>query len=91
MALCPRRRRDNDVTDVQTAREIRALMNSEEPRTETKMRQDIMCVCMMGELLYVQVQFDPFGTPYHPAINGKPADVAKWLRTLADDIESLGT
>jgi len=77
------------MAELKLAREIRAVMDDESPRTETQMRQEIMRLCMTRSLLYVEVQFDPYGTPFHPAIVGKPADVAEWLRQLADDIEGL--
>jgi len=70
-------------------KEIRAILDDESLRTNTQMRQEVFRLCMTGPNLYVQLQFDPFGTPFHPAINGKPADVAKWLREMADDIEGL--
>lgn len=63
-----------------------------EPRegeTESQWRQRILRDYMRGPLLYAGLSFDPFGTAYHPAINGKPANVARWLRELADDIEGL--
>lgn len=66
------------------------LPDPEEGQTESEWRQGILRGYMMYGLLFAQLQFRPFGTPYHPAINAKPAVVAEWLRAIADDVEGLG-
>ncbi len=57
--------------------------------TETEFRQETLRGYMAFGKLYAQLSFDPLGTPYHPAINGTPEQVAQWLRQLADDIEGI--
>ncbi len=57
--------------------------------TETQFRQETLRGYMERGLLYARVQFGAFGTGFSPAINNTPANVARWLRQLADDIEGM--
>lgn len=57
--------------------------------TETEFRQETLRGYMIKGLLYAEIHFGVWGTEYHPAMNGTPAAVAKWLRQLADDIEGI--
>jgi len=80
---------DPEMGDIQLAQQVSNIMRDEKPRTETEMRQEIIRLCMLRGLVYVQLQFDPFGTPFFPSISGTPAKVAEWLRQFADDIEGI--
>ena len=72
------------------ARKIAQLMVGKWSGTETEWRQPILRQCMEHGLLFVELQFDPVDElPFHPAINGTPAQVAGWLRQFADDIEGI--
>lgn len=58
--------------------------------TESEWRREVLKGYMRDRLLYARLEFDPMEElHYHPAVSGKPAEVAKWLRELADDIEKL--
>ena len=57
--------------------------------TETEFRQETLRGYMIKGLLYTRVHFGVWGTDFSPATNNTPANVAKWLRQLADDIEGM--
>lgn len=57
--------------------------------TESQYRQHQFRQYMMHGKLYVRLELDPFGSRYCPAVNGTPAEVARWLRGITNDIEAL--
>ena len=57
--------------------------------TESQWRQEQFRQYMINGKLYVRLELHPFGSRYCPAVNGTPAEVARWLRGITNDIEAL--